>query len=82
VRVERSSPFVGFLLWLGLLGAPLAWTAQLVLGYFAEDADCARGSAGWNVSSHAVNGVVFAVVGALVVMTGIGVLSFEACRAG
>jgi hypothetical protein len=125
VRVERASPAIGFLLWLGLLGPPLAWTAQLVLGYFAEDADCARGSGGWGFSSHTVNAIVFGVAGAiaiagilgsvwvlqraaerpedtrgrvpflalaavlvstlfgaLVVMTGIGVLSFEACRAG
>lgn len=125
MRIERASPLTGFLLWLGLLGPPLAWTAQLVLGYFAEDADCARGSGGSEVSSHTVNAIVFAIAGAiaiagvfgavwvlqraadrpedtrgrvpfmalaavlvsalfgaLVVMTGIGVLSFEACKAG
>ncbi|HEX9381470.1 MAG TPA: hypothetical protein VF891_08210 [Gaiellaceae bacterium] len=125
MRVERANPLVGALVWLGLLGPPLAWTAQLVLGYFAEDADCARGSGGWGFSSHTINAILFAAAagiavagilgsvwvlqraaerpedtrgripfmalgavlvstlfGALVVMTGIGVLSFEACRAG
>jgi hypothetical protein len=33
-------------LWFGLLGAPLAWTAQLWLGYAAADAACSAGTAG------------------------------------
>jgi hypothetical protein len=109
-------------LWLGLLAAPVAWTAQLVLGYGAEEADCAAGSGGWDFSSHTVNAILFAVAGAaalaglgaavwglraaehdtrgriafmafggalvsslfvaLVVMTGIGVLSLEPCTPG
>jgi hypothetical protein len=109
-------------LWLGLLAAPAAWTAQLVLGYGAEEADCGAGSGGWDFSSHTVNAVLFAVAGAtaltglvaalssvrdeepdargrvafmafggvlvsalfgaLVVMTGIGVLSLEPCTPG
>jgi hypothetical protein len=109
-------------LWLGLLAAPAAWTAQLVLGYGAEEADCAKGSGGWDFSSHTVNAILFAVAGAaalaglaaavwalrsaehdargrivfmafggvlvsslfvaLVVMTGIGVLSLEPCTPG
>jgi hypothetical protein len=125
LRVERASPLVGFLLWLGLLGAPLAWAAQLVLGYGAEEADCAPGSGRWDFSSHTVNTILFAIAGvvtvaalaagvwvllraadrpedirgrvpfmalgavlvsslfgALVVLTGIGVLSLEPCTAG
>ena len=27
-------------LWLGVLGAPLAWATQLVVGYGVEEADC------------------------------------------
>ena len=109
-------------LWLGLLAAPAAWTAQLVLGYGAEEADCAAASGGRDFSSHSVNAVLFAVAGsaalaglaaalsavrsaeqdargrvafmafggvlvsalfgALVVMTGIGVLSLEQCTPG
>jgi RsiW-degrading membrane proteinase PrsW (M82 family) len=109
-------------LWLGLLAAPAAWTAQLVFGYGAEEADCAAGSGGWNFSSHTMNAVLFAVAGvvalaglgaafwaarhvehdprgrvafmafggvlvsslfaALVILTGIGVLSLEPCTPG
>jgi len=108
--------------WLALLGVPLAWTAQLVLGYGAEEADCAPGSGSWDFSSHTVNAVLFAVAGAvalaglagamwvllhppvdargriafmalggvlvaslfgaLIVMTGVGVLSLEPCTPG
>jgi hypothetical protein len=35
--------------WFGLLGAPLAWTVQLVAGFGAADANCAPGSAHWGV---------------------------------
>lgn len=29
--------------WFGLLAAPVAWTAQMVVGFYAADAGCARG---------------------------------------
>jgi hypothetical protein len=31
------------LLWLGIVAAPLAWLAQLLLGYEADDGGCAAG---------------------------------------
>jgi hypothetical protein len=108
--------------WLALLGVPLAWTAQLVVGYGAEEADCAPGSGGWDFSSHTVDAILFAfagavalaglaaafrvllrppvdprgriaflalggvlvaaLFGALIVMTGVGVLSLEPCTPG
>ena len=52
------------LLWLGLLGPPAAWTAQLVIGYAAEEADCSRGSASFD-GARAVT--VWSSVGAGVV---------------
>jgi hypothetical protein len=64
VRVERSSTFSSFLLWLGVLGPPAAWAAQLVVGYGAEEADCSSGSGSFD-GSHAV--VVWLSVGAGVV---------------
>ena len=36
--------------WFGLLGAPLAWTVQLVLGYGATEARCNAGGSGWGVA--------------------------------
>jgi hypothetical protein len=108
--------------WLALVGVPLAWTAQLVVGYGAEEANCAPGSGRWGFSSHTVNAILFALAGAvallglaaavrvllqrpvdargriafmafggvlvaslfgaLIVMTGVGVLSLEPCTPG
>jgi hypothetical protein len=108
--------------WLALVGVPLAWAAQLVVGYGAEEVDCAPGSRNWDFSSHTVNAILFALAGvvalaglaaafrvlmqspvdargriaflalggvlvaalfgALIVMTGVGVLSLEPCTPG
>ena len=38
--------------WYGLLAAPLAWAAQLVVGFGAADAACARGSRHWGIPLH------------------------------
>ena len=35
--------------WFGLLGAPLAWTVQLVVGFGAADANCARAGSHWGI---------------------------------
>jgi hypothetical protein len=53
VRVDRSAPLTTLLLWVGVLGAPLAWTLQLVAGYAAEEADCSRGTSSFD-ASHGV----------------------------
>jgi hypothetical protein len=39
---------------MGLLGAPVAWTLQLVVGYGAEEADCSRGTAASFGGAHGV----------------------------
>jgi len=36
--------------WFGLLAAPLAWTVQLVVGFGAADANCARAGSRWGIS--------------------------------
>ena len=35
--------------WFGLLGAPLAWTVQLVLGFGVTEARCGVGGSRWGV---------------------------------
>jgi hypothetical protein len=35
--------------WFALLGAPLAWTVQLVVGFGAADANCARAGSHWGI---------------------------------
>jgi hypothetical protein len=37
--------------WFGLLGAPLAWAGQLVVGYGVEEADCSAGGMRWGIES-------------------------------
>lgn len=39
--------------WFGLLAAPLAWTVQLVVGFGAADANCARAGSRWGISVEA-----------------------------
>jgi hypothetical protein len=51
LKIDRSSTLTSLLLWVGVLGAPIAWTAQLVIGYGAEEADCSRGGGSFD-SAH------------------------------
>jgi hypothetical protein len=37
--------------WYGLLGAPLAWVAQLLVGYGAEEAACAPAGMRWGLET-------------------------------
>src|SRR5205085_11195918 len=36
--------------WFGLLAAPFAWTVQLVVGFGAADANCARAGSRWGIA--------------------------------
>ncbi len=54
-----------FLLWLGVLGAPLAWVGQLVFGYGLDEARCGAGSSGWGVGGTASQAIVFGAALAL-----------------
>jgi len=48
-RLFRTNAGQEFLQWFGLLGAPLAWSAQHVVGYGVTEARCSPGSAPWGV---------------------------------
>lgn len=63
----RARPF---LLWFGVLGAPAAWTVQLVAGYGIEDAACSRGSAHWGLSGDTWQAAVSLVVVAVALAAG------------
>lgn len=65
MRVDRSRPLTSAALWFALLGPPLAWTAQLVVGYGVEEADCGKAgqswalhTTAWEVALLALGGVV------------------------
>lgn len=55
-----TRPRLELLQWFGLLAAPLAWTAQVVVGWFAADAGCERGLpiTPWEVSLAVAAGLV------------------------
>jgi len=49
--------------WYSLLGAPLAWATQLVVGYFLTEAACGPAGSRWGIALHTWEGVLFAVTG-------------------
>ena len=48
-RALETTPVQEFMQWFGLLGAPLAWAVQLVMGYGVTEARCNVGGARWGV---------------------------------
>jgi hypothetical protein len=52
-HVLRSELGQEFLQWFGLLGAPLAWSVQHVVGYGVTEARCSPGGAHWGVGVDA-----------------------------
>jgi hypothetical protein len=82
MRLTRPHPGGATLLWLGVLGAPFAWTVQHVSGYALTEANC--GTAGrttWEVHMDAWTIVVtaLAVTVALAALTA-AVATFRAVR--
>jgi hypothetical protein len=67
--------------WFGLFGAPLAWTAQHVLGYgFAEGA-CHSGGMLWGIDPRAWEIAITSVAAAVALAAGLAALAvFRATR--
>ena len=57
-----------FLQWFGLLGAPLAWTVQLVLGFGVAEARCDPGSMRWGIALDTWQIALMGAAGAVVVL--------------
>jgi hypothetical protein len=64
VRIARTDPLTNALLLGGLLAGPLAWTAQLVVGYGIGDAACSPAGARWGVDSRAGEALLSVVAAA------------------
>jgi len=64
MRIERTDPLTNALLLYGLLAGPLAWTAQLVVGYGIGDAACSEAGTRWAVDSQAGEAALTAVAAA------------------
>lgn len=65
MRIAGTTAGTTLALWLGLLGAPLAWTGQLIFGFGVEEADCnaagrhwALGTTWWEVGLTVAAGAV------------------------
>jgi hypothetical protein len=71
------------LLWFGVVAPPLAWTLELVAGYWFEEAACGVGSGRWGVNGELWLAVTFAVCALLAVAGTLAALAtFRAVRAG
>jgi uncharacterized membrane protein YidH (DUF202 family) len=68
VTLARKPRVAHGLQWYALLGAPLAWTSQLVLGYGLTEAACGPSGRAWNIAVDTWEAVIFAL--ALVVAAG------------
>ena len=71
MRVDRSSAVTRAALWFALLGPPLAWAAQLVVGYGVEEADCGKAGEHWSLHTTAWEATLLALCG-LVGVAGLG----------
>jgi hypothetical protein len=63
---------LNLLLFFGVLAAPLAWTAQLVVGYGIGDAGCSVAGMRWGVDSQAATAALFGATGSIG-LAGLGV---------
>jgi hypothetical protein len=65
VTLARMPRLAHALQWYAILGAPLAWTAQLVLGFGLTEAACGPAGQRWGIGLDAWEGLIFALAAAL-----------------
>ena len=81
MRWGRATGAAEFLQWFGLLGAALAWTGQLVVGYGVTQAACSAGGADWGLDVHAWEiGLTAAGAAAAVLAAGAALVVFLETR--
>jgi hypothetical protein len=66
-RVLENDAAQEFMQWFGLLGAPLAWATQLVIGYGVTEARCNVGGSRWGVAVDTWQITLMIVAGAVVI---------------
>jgi hypothetical protein len=71
-----------FLQWFGLLGAPLAWAVQLVVGFGVTDARCSPGSARWGVGVDTWEISLTVAAGAIVILAEVAAVSLYLATRG
>ena len=65
MRVDRASALTRATLWFALLGPPLAWTGQLIVGYGVEEADCGKAGEHWSLHVTAWEAALLGLCGAV-----------------
>lgn len=74
-------PSLDALMWFGLLGAPLAWTLQFLVGYASLEATCNAAGRRWGFSAQTLIVVATATGAAIAVLAGLAALAtFRATR--
>jgi hypothetical protein len=66
-------------LWFGVFAAPLAWTAQLVIGYAFAEVECSKGSGHWGFPSRTAN-IALSIAVLVVALSG-GIAAYRSWRA-
>ena len=64
-----------WVLWLGVVGAPLAWFAQLAIGYESVEGGCAPGGGAGEVFGMGTDSAALVVTAVAAVVASIGVLA-------
>lgn len=78
MRLRR--PGLGAVQWFGLLGAPLAWAVQHVIGYWLTEVGCDRGGVG-GLSIDGLTVAVTALAAALAALAELAaIMAFRATR--
>ena len=68
MRLWRAITSLEALMWFGLLGAPAAWTAQLLAGYGLAEASCSEAATRWSIAVDGLTIAVTAVAAVLAVL--------------
>jgi hypothetical protein len=77
----KSRRALEVLMWVGILGAPVAWACQHVFGFGVTQAGCSIGSRGWHVPIDTWTAIATSVAGALAICGLVAsVLTFRAVR--
>ena len=63
------------ILWLGIVAAPLAWFAQLAIGYESVEGGCAPGGGAGDVFGVGTEATALVVTAVAAVVAGIGLLA-------
>jgi hypothetical protein len=80
-RSERVAGSRALLAWYGVLGAPLAWTVELLAGYGTQEAACSAGSRSPGFAGNANSAIGAITVATLLIALGALLAALVTARA-